>query len=202
MAYYVMYERAGSISLGHDSVATVALLSSRSDEHFKYWDLAGNSLPSSWSLQALGIIWESFSGHSSLRMSVGSRRESDICTCVSKVSQSLVGCPLQGVPWEVPLDWILDGVGALEELFTGLLALRPLRGVHVLIQQLPEVVWHVQDLEITGHPEKKVNVWALTQSTAYVTYWNPDLSLLDMLPKYSGSLITSQINFFWHSRSL
>jgi len=47
MAYYVMYERAGSISLGHDSVATVALLSSRSDEHFKYWDLAGNSLPSS-----------------------------------------------------------------------------------------------------------------------------------------------------------
>ena len=154
MAYYVMYERTGSISLGHDSVATVALLSSRSDEHFKYWDLAGNSLPSSWSLQALGIIWESISGHSSLRMSVGSRRESDICTCVSKVSQSLVGCPLQGVPWEVPLDWILDGVGALEELFTGLLALRPLRGVHVLIQQLPEVVWHVQDLEVTGHPEK------------------------------------------------
>ena len=47
MAYYVMYERTGSISLGHDSVATVALLSSRSDEHFKYWDLAGNSLPSS-----------------------------------------------------------------------------------------------------------------------------------------------------------
>ena len=87
-------------------------------------------------------------------MSVGSRRESDICTCVSKVSQSLVGCPLQGVPWEVPLDWILDGVGALEELFTGLLALWPLRGVHVLIQQLPEVVWHVQDLEVTGHPEK------------------------------------------------
>ena len=34
------------------------------------------------------------------------------------------------------------------------------------------------------------------------TYWKPDFSLPDMLPKYSGSLITSQINFFWHSRSL
>ena len=56
MAYYVMYERAGSISLGHDSVATVALSFSRSDEHFKYWDLAGNSLPSSRSLQALGSL--------------------------------------------------------------------------------------------------------------------------------------------------
>merc|ERR1719458_755277 len=40
------------------------------------------------------------------------------------------------------------------------------------------------------------------RTSRYRAIWNPDLSLPDMLPKYSGSFITSQISFFWHSRSL
>ena len=131
-------------------------------------------------------------------------RESDIfCTCVSKTSQSQVESPLEGVPWEVPLDRLLDWVGALEELLAGLLAIGPLGGVHVLVQQLPEVIRHVQDLKVSRHPEKVRGEYVPKNGSYFVfTYWKPDFSLPDMLPKYSGSLITSQINFFWHSRSL
>ena len=125
------------------------------------------------------------------------------CTCVSKTSQSQVESPLEGVPWEVPLDRLLDWVGALEELLAGLLAIGPLGGVHVLVQQLPEVIRHVQDLKVSRHPEKVRGENVPKNGSYFVfTYWKPDFSLPDMLPKYSGSLITSQINFFWHSRSL
>ena len=62
--------------------------------------------------------------------------------------------PLEGVAGEVSLDRVLDGVGALEELLAGLLAIGPLGGVQVLVQQLPEVIWHVQDLKVSRHPEK------------------------------------------------
>lgn len=93
--------------------------------------------------------------------SVGSLRESDIfCTCVSKMSQSQAECPaLQGVSGEVPLDWLLDWVGALEELLAGLLAIGSLGGVQVLVQQLPEVIGHVQDLKVPCHPEKVECEW-------------------------------------------
>ena len=36
----------------------------------------------------------------------------------------------------------------------------------------------------------------------FQTYWNPFLNFLAIPPKYSGSLMTSQINRFWQSRSL
>ena len=71
------------------------------------------------------------------------------------MSQSQVEFPaLQGVSGEVPLDWLLDWVGALEELFAGLLAIGSLGGVQVLVQQLPEVIGHVQHLKVPRHPEK------------------------------------------------
>ena len=151
MAYYIMYERAGSIS--HLSWSWFSCYSfagwSRADERLKYWGLAGISTQGLNHFKHLRIV-----GHSSLLLSVG---ESDIfCTCVSKnVSVSQVESPLQGVSGEVPLDRVLDWVGALEELFAGLLALRSLGGVQVLVQQLPEVIWHVEHLKVARHPEKQ-----------------------------------------------
>ena len=62
---------------------------------------------------------------------------------------------LQGVSREVPLDGILQRVGTLEELSAFLLSKGPLRGVHVLVQQLPELVGHVQNLEVLGQPGEK-----------------------------------------------
>ena len=163
--------------------------------HLKYWPLPGFSSRRLITSSTWEYVWPQ-------QTSVGSMRESDICTCVSKMSQSRVKSPaLQGVSWEVPLDRLLDWVGALEELFASLLAIGSLGSVHVFVQQLPEVIRHVQDLKVSGHPEK---VWCenVLKITVLFTYWKPDFSLLDILPKYSGSLITSQINFFWHSRSL
>jgi len=60
---------------------------------------------------------------------------------------------LQGVSREVPLDGILQRVGTLEELSAFLLSKGPLRGVHVLVQQLPELIGHVQNLEVLGQLE-------------------------------------------------
>ena len=62
---------------------------------------------------------------------------------------------LQGVSREVPLDGIFQRVGTLEELSAFLLSKRPLRGVHVLVQQLPELIGHVQNLEVLGQPGEK-----------------------------------------------
>ena len=59
---------------------------------------------------------------------------------------------LQGVAREVPLDRVLEGVRALEELLAGLGTVGPLAGINVLVQQLPEVVGHVQHLQVTGQP--------------------------------------------------
>ena len=62
---------------------------------------------------------------------------------------------LQRVSREVPLDGILQRVGTLEELSAFLLSKGPLRGVHVLVQQLPELIGHVQNLEVLGQPGEK-----------------------------------------------
>ena len=60
---------------------------------------------------------------------------------------------LQGVSGEIPLVRILQGVGALEELLTTLLSNRSLRSIKVFVKELPEVIGHVQNLEVTGKPK-------------------------------------------------
>ena len=64
-----------------------------------------------------------------------------------------IGNILQGVSGEIPLDGLLQGVGALEELLALLLSERSLAGVHVLIQELPELVGKVHHLQILGEPK-------------------------------------------------
>ena len=59
---------------------------------------------------------------------------------------------LQGVARQIPLDRVLEGVRALEELLAGLGTIGPLAGINVLVQELPEVVGHVQHLQVTGQP--------------------------------------------------
>lgn len=64
---------------------------------------------------------------------------------------------LQAVSVGVPLHGILDGVGALEELFAGLVLLSSGVGIQVLVQKFPHVVGQAQDLKILGVSEKKEN---------------------------------------------
>ena len=59
---------------------------------------------------------------------------------------------LQRVSREVPLDRVLEGVGTLEELCALLLAQGPLGGIHVFVQKLPELIRHVENLEVLGQP--------------------------------------------------
>eukprot|EP00091_Calanus_sinicus_P017340 TRINITY_DN3744_c0_g1_i2.p1 TRINITY_DN3744_c0_g1~~TRINITY_DN3744_c0_g1_i2.p1 ORF type:complete len:111 (+),score=10.20 TRINITY_DN3744_c0_g1_i2:654-986(+) len=106
--------------------------------------------------------------------------ESFFCTyCL--LSLDVLG--LQGVSRQIPLDRVLQGIGALEELLALLLSNRSLRSIKVFIKELPEVIGHVENLKVTGKLESR-------------------LHLLGTLPKYSSSLRTSQISLFWHSRSL
>jgi len=65
---------------------------------------------------------------------------------------------LQGVSGEIPLVRILQGVGALEELLTTLLSNRSLRSIKVFVKELPEVIGHVENLQVTGKPRKKKNL--------------------------------------------
>jgi len=60
---------------------------------------------------------------------------------------------LQRVSREVPLDGVLEGVGTLEELCALLLTQGPLGGIHVLVQKLPELIGHVENLEVLGQLE-------------------------------------------------
>jgi len=60
---------------------------------------------------------------------------------------------LQGVSGEIPLVRILQGVGALEELLTTLLSNRSLRSIKVFVKELPEVIGHVENLQVTGKLE-------------------------------------------------
>ena len=80
-----------------------------------------------------------------------------LCVCVM-LSRRWVGrwstC-LQRVAGKVSLDRVSEGVGALEHLAARLLAVGPVAGVDVLVEDLPEVVGHVHDLEVLGEPEKK-----------------------------------------------
>ena len=75
------------------------------------------------------------------------------CFCYQIFSCFFSNTKLQGVSREVPLDGVLQGVGTLEELLALLLAERPLAGVHVLIQQLPELIGQVHHLQILGEPD-------------------------------------------------
>jgi len=65
---------------------------------------------------------------------------------------------LERVSRKVPLDGILQGVGTLEELLALLLSEGPLAGVHVFIQQLPELIGQVHHLQILGELEARLQV--------------------------------------------
>ena len=75
----------------------------------------------------------------------------NIILCVCNAVQAVA--TLQRVAGEVSLDGVPEGVGALEHLAAGLLPVGPLAGVQVLVEDLPEVVGHVHDLEVLGEPE-------------------------------------------------
>ena len=77
------------------------------------------------------------------------------CFCYQIFSLFSFNKKLEGVSREVPLDGVLQRVGTLEELSAFLLSKGPLRGVHVLVQQLPELIGHVQNLEVLGQPGEK-----------------------------------------------
>ena len=59
---------------------------------------------------------------------------------------------LQRISREVPLDGLLQRVRALEELSAFLLSKRSLRSIHVFIKQFPELIGHVQNLQVLGKP--------------------------------------------------
>jgi len=57
---------------------------------------------------------------------------------------------LQGVVVQVPLDGVLDGIGALEEFSTFLLLFSARVGIQVFIKEFPHVVGKAQDFQISG----------------------------------------------------
>jgi len=69
-----------------------------------------------------------------------------------------IGKILQGVSGEIPLDGFLQGVGTLEELLALFLSERSLAGVHVLINQLPELIGKVHHLQVLGEFESRLEV--------------------------------------------
>lgn len=88
---------------------------------------------------------------------------------------------LEAVAAQVPLDGVLDGVGALEELGALLLLLGTGVGIEVFVEEFPHVVGQAQDLEVLGVSAKRSCTRVLLQSTSS-TYWNPLLNFWAMLP--------------------
>ena len=122
---------------------------------------------------------------------------------------------LQAVAIEVPLNWFSDGVGALEEFGAFLLLVSTAVGIQVFVEEFPHVVGQAKDFQVFGVSVKwKVMIRIeylsfLKRRTDLVfshcklgTYWNPFLNFLAIPPKYSGSLMTSQMSLFWQSKSL
>jgi len=60
--------------------------------------------------------------------------------------------------WNVPLHALPDGVWASEELLAILLAVSGLVGIHVLIKEFPHVVGKVEDLEVLGVLESRLEL--------------------------------------------
>ena len=79
------------------------------------------------------------------------------CFCYQIFSLFSFNKKLEGVSREVPLDGVLQRVGTLEELLALLLAQRSLAGVHVLVQELPELIGQVHDLQVLGQPDNNVH---------------------------------------------
>ena len=124
---------------------------------------------------------------------------------------------LQAVAIEVPLNWFSDGVGALEEFGAFLLLVSTAVGIQVFVEEFPHVVGQAKDFQVFGVSVK----WKVIIRIEYLsilkrrtdldfshcklgttTYWNPFLNFLAIPPKYSGSLMTSQMSLFWQSKSL
>ena len=62
---------------------------------------------------------------------------------------------MQAVSADVPLEGVLDGVGALEVLLAVLVGVGARVGVQVLVQEFSHVVGQGQDLEVLGVPGKE-----------------------------------------------
>jgi len=65
-------------------------------------------------------------------------------------SRALVDHFLEAVAIEVPLDRILDGVGALEEFFAFLLLVSTAVGIQVFIEEFPHIIRQAEDFQIFG----------------------------------------------------
>ena len=68
---------------------------------------------------------------------------------------SFVSWRLKRVSVEAPLDGVGDGEGAVEDLLAVLLSAGLLAGVHVLVEDVPDVIGQVEVLQQAGEPTRK-----------------------------------------------
>lgn len=85
--------------------------------------------------------------------------------CLLLLNENYVEMGLEAVATDVPLEGILDGVGALEELFASLVLLGARVGVQVFVKEFPHVVGKAQDLEVLGVSKEKTTQLASHEST-------------------------------------
>ena len=65
-------------------------------------------------------------------------------------SRALVDHFLEAVAIEVPLDRILDGVGALEEFGAFFLLVSTAVGIQVFVEEFPHIIRQAEDFQIFG----------------------------------------------------
>jgi len=65
-------------------------------------------------------------------------------------SRALVDHFLEAVAIEVPLDRILDGVGALEEFFAFFLLVSTAVGIQIFVEEFPHVIGQAEDFQVFG----------------------------------------------------
>jgi hypothetical protein len=65
-------------------------------------------------------------------------------------SRALVDHFLEAVAIEVPLDRILDGVGALEEFFAFFLLVSTAVGIQIFVEEFPHIIGQAEDFQVFG----------------------------------------------------
>ena len=90
-----------------------------------------------------------------------------------------------------PLEGVLDGEGAGEELVALLVHLGGAVGIEVFVKEIPHVVGEGEDLEVLGVSKQKHKIKAtvftedsksdkclstITRQFSFATYWNPVLN--------------------------
>ena len=71
---------------------------------------------------------------------------------------------LKGIPVEASLNSISDGEGTIKDFFAVFLSVCLLAGIHVLIQDVPNVIGEIEVLQQAGKPNKHiVIIWKIYQ---------------------------------------